>query len=539
MAEAEFALESPMATALRSAVQPKLAEYGWTTDAEDTTLFEYILAMLVNEKNEATIASELSNDLLDLGPDNLETQQFAHWLFEHISLLRNQLSGAGANDAEINMIESQQDASPANLSAPGNDQEMDGIAENSSSNIPPTGPKAMRNGSGSGVGANRAQRGRPMRDQLNQHMERSGDSALHRVRGTSGTGRINSHSREPPRGPRAAQVGRGIAAMANGRGGNMNGPMGMGHGAMNSGNVAMNMAGMPPMPMPPMGQNGMGGMLNPQQQIALMQMYEQQAQMMQQIFSGQAPTPFVNPNFQQNNRTGRGGKSLMDRMEKRHNGQPNKFAKKGNQDETMTDGGNTATENGDASAMDVEGSHMDPASTMCNFNTRCSKADCPFVHQSPAAPEGTPIDMSSTCSFGAACTNKKCAAKHPSPSQRQQFKSEQDCMFYPNCRDMNTCPFKHPSAAPCRNGADCTTPGCKFFHNPTMCKYTPCTNRFCLYKHAEGQKKVFKNKEWHAPKAGDENKDEHVSERKFVADEETEELIIPAKTDKVDTEIAA
>jgi nuclear polyadenylated RNA-binding protein NAB2 len=565
MAEAEFALESPMATALRGAVQPKLAEYGWTTDADDTTLFEYILAMLVNEKNEATIASELSNDLLDLGPDNLETQQFAHWLFEHIAHLRNQLAGAGSTDAEVNMVEMQNDASPATMSHPGQDQDMEGVADNTSANMygpvsstppsssqgatarathlfladlqgtythehvilpivhfarsicthfnplisfhrpPPTGPKAMRNGSGSasgsGAGANRTGRGRAMRDQLNQHMDRSGD-ALHRIRGTSGTGRINSHSREPPRGPRAAQVGRGMAAMANGRGGNMNGPMGMGHGAMTGMNSGMNVASMPPMPMPPMGQNGMNGMLNPQQQMALMQMYEQQAQMMQQIFSGQTPTSFVNPGFQQNNRNGRGGKPLIDRVDKRQN----KFNKKSGQDET----------------------------------TRCTKPDCPFVHQSPAAPEGTTVDMSSTCSFGAACMNRKCASKHPSPAQRQQFKSEQDCMFFPNCRDGENCPYKHPSMPPCRNGADCTTPGCKFYHNPTMCKYTPCTNRYCIYKHAEGQKKTFKNMEWHAPKTGDEDtKDDHVSERKFVADEEAEELIIPEKTETVDAEITA
>ncbi|KAF2267445.1 hypothetical protein CC78DRAFT_530841 [Lojkania enalia] len=540
MAEAEFAIGSPMASALHSVVQPKLAEYGWTTDAEDSTLFEYILAMLVNEKNEATIATELSNDLLDLGPDNLETQQFAHWLFEQIALLRAQFGGVSANDAGAShSADTQMETTSHDISSIGQDTEMEGAAESGQSNIP-TGPKAMRNGSsGSGSGA-RTPRGGRMLNQLNRQMNRSDDSALHRVRGTSGTGRINSHSREPPKGPRASQVGRGLAAMTNG----MNAGMPMGHGGMNgmSGMGMNNMNGMPGMPMPPMGgQNAMpGGMLNAQQQMALMQMYEQQAQLMQQIFSGQTPTPFVNPNFQQGNRR---NKSMMDRMDKsgQHGNKQNlppssKFSKKGSQDENMTDGAPTA-ENGDTSAMDVDPSRPDPSRTMCKFNIRCSKPDCPFVHQSPAAPEGTPVDMDNTCSFGAACTNKKCVGKHPSPAQRQQFKADQECMFFPNCRDMANCPYKHPSMPPCRNGADCQTSGCKFWHSPTVCKFNPCTNRFCPFKHAEGQKRVFKNKEWVANKESGEDKKEHVSERKFVENEGEEELIIPGKTEG-NTEIA-
>lgn len=104
----DFAAESPLAVQLQQVVQPKLAEFGWTTGGEDTTLFEYILLMLANDKNESQVAQELSNDLLDLGPDNTETHQFAQWLFEMIEVLKRQLSGGGdaqtapSNDDQMN-----------------------------------------------------------------------------------------------------------------------------------------------------------------------------------------------------------------------------------------------------------------------------------------------------------------------------------------------------------------------------------------------------------------------------------------------------
>ena len=78
----------------------------------------------------------------------------------------------------------------------------------------------------------------------------------------------------------------------------------------------------------------------------------------------------------------------------------------------------------------------------------------------------------------------------------------------------------------CRNGADCTREGCKFTHVNITCKYNPCLNATCPYKHAEGQKRgAFNDKVWVAD-GGSEK--EHVSERKFVDNEvEGEELIVP------------
>lgn len=385
--------------------------------------------------------------------------------------------------------------------------------------------------SGSGPQPTRPARGGGrMLNQLNKSMNRNDDSALHRVRGAGqGVGRINSHAREPPKGPRGQNIGRGIEAMANGRGMGNVGNINMGPGNMNGMN-GMGVGGMPGMSMPPVGQNGMPGMLNPQQQMALMQMYEQQAQMMQQIFSGGTPTAFVNPNFNNGNRNGH-KRPLHQRMDRQQHGnkgmQPSaKFVKKEGQDEKMGEG---SAENGDG--MEIETTRPEPSSTMCKFNLRCTNPDCIFVHQSPAAPPGTPVDMKDQCDFGAACKNKKCVGKHPSPAQRQKFQSEQECAFYPNCRDPANCPYKHPQAPPCRNGGDCTTPDCKFWHTSVMCKFNPCLNVRCVYKHAPGQKKNNTNV-WVANKEGEEKA--HVSERKFVDEGQQEELIIPGQNPNQD-----
>lgn len=126
----DFSLGSPLATTLQNIVQPKLAEYGWTTgDPEDSTIFEYILLMLANDKNESQIASELSNDLLDLGPENAETQEFAHWLFQQIHQLTSgpaEAPQAGDQQAE--------GASNDDMSM-GQDTEMEGAGDSGQSNM--------------------------------------------------------------------------------------------------------------------------------------------------------------------------------------------------------------------------------------------------------------------------------------------------------------------------------------------------------------------------------------------------------------------
>jgi hypothetical protein len=57
-----------------------------------------------------------------------------------------------------------------------------------------------------------------------------------------------------------------------------------------------------------------------------------------------------------------------------------------------------------------------------------------------------------------------------------------------------------------------------------MCKFKPCKNRFCPYKHEEGQRGVFPDKVWTADGGRS-----HVSERKFVDHNGAEEFIIPGE----------
>ncbi len=93
MAASDVALGTPLADALSNVVQPKLSEIGWSTDGDDSALSEYIILMLVNGKTQEQIASELSNDLLSLAPDDTGAIEFASWLFQQVQNLRHQLNG--------------------------------------------------------------------------------------------------------------------------------------------------------------------------------------------------------------------------------------------------------------------------------------------------------------------------------------------------------------------------------------------------------------------------------------------------------------
>jgi hypothetical protein len=170
-----------------------------------------------------------------------------------------------------------------------------------------------------------------------------------------------------------------------------------------------------------------------------------------------------------------------------------------------------------------------PDDSICKYNLHCTNRECKFAHQSPAAPPGVTVDVSDVCSFGAACKNRKCVGRHPSPATKLAHQGEQDCKFFPNCHNPR-CPFKHPSMPLCRNGANCTTEGCKFTHVKTKCKFNPCMNPTCAFAHDAGQQGGFKDKVWTA-EAGQ----EHMSDRKFVAEDGQTELIKP---DEVTTDQA-
>ena len=297
-----------------------------------------------------------------------------------------------------------------------------------------------------------------------------------------------------------------------------------------------------------------------QQQMQLFAMYEEQARMMSQILSPQQQQQMFlgSPGFSRvtsPSTFGTGfppqpqplGRSLFERVEPRpsmgnkghdrhqpsRGRNPSDLARS-KQIKALGFQGLSKPNTDPTSSMEVEvpqpSSDADPSTTVCKFNLACTKEDCLYAHQSSAAPPGTTIDVTDECSFGAACKNRKCVARHPSPATKSTHQAEQDCKFFPNCANP-TCPFRHPTMPLCRNGADCTRPGCKFTHVQTACKYNPCLNATCPFKHIEGQKRgAFHDKVWVANGI---KRDGHVSERKFVnenMEEEEEELIIPASS---------
>lgn len=90
-------LNTPIADALNSAIQPKLEEYGWATGgADDAALTEYIILMLVNGKTQDEVAQELSADLLGLDPNDEGLRNFCNWLFTTIDTLAGQYGASGA-----------------------------------------------------------------------------------------------------------------------------------------------------------------------------------------------------------------------------------------------------------------------------------------------------------------------------------------------------------------------------------------------------------------------------------------------------------
>ncbi|KAH8591374.1 nuclear polyadenylated RNA-binding protein-like protein Nab2 [Bisporella sp. PMI_857] len=475
--------DSQLSQALSAAIQPKLAEMGWSTGADDdAALAEYIMLLWSNGKTEAQLGAELSGDLLSLSPDDPGVQLFSRWLFEQADALRAQINGAEQPGADTNMV---QDAGK------NEDAEMGDASDVAGSNVP-TGPKSMRN---SGAGRlNSNPRDKRFLGHLTKAMDRTGDAALHRVRPQVGNERINTH-RGPPTGPRAQTSIKGAAARANGRGINQ-------AGAHNT--AAQNLLNMSPQQtfqlyaMLEQQTQYFANLLSPQQQQALQQ---------QMGNSGMAfPANQTNNNFNQQ----RQGKSLFDRVQPRPNANKS-FTKKHDQGSE------------DSSAMDVQMSQPKVEAspdTTCRWNLTCTNKDCKFAHQSPAAPPGTAIDPSDICSFGAACKNRKCTGRHPSPAQKLAHQTEQDCMFYPNCTKGESCPYRHPTMPPCRNGADCSVEGCKFFHIKTVCKWNPCLNPACTFKHEDGQKRgKYEDKVWIAK--------DHISERKFVDENKPEEVIIP------------
>lgn len=498
----EVALDSPLAKQLQNDVHLKAVDQGWA-GSDDSGLSEYIVLMLVNGKSQAEVASELSTDLLDVSPDDPAVGDFTRWLFEQVNVISSQQNG-GAPASEAPQPESTDmgdsdmqgtmDA-PSGPAADGQDVQANGsmfvsptcrCQTQANCHRRPTGPKSMRDGGNRGRGGRMGMMGNG-----NRPSNRPNDAGMHRIKGAAN--RINSHTTTTPRGP-TPKGPRGAL-----RQGASSGRM---QNAMQSQLNAMT------------GQNSGITPFTPEQQ---MQMIAMQQQMMASIMTPEQQQAFM---------ASMGGSGMASGQQGRHGGQFNK----------RQNGG--FKQNGDTDAMDLTSSmemndssqnqRPDPSNTVCRFNAYCTKPDCPFAHQSPAAPGETSIDMNDTCSFGAACTNRKCVGKHPSPAVRAEHAASAQCRYWPNCTN-RWCTFAHPTTQLCRNGADCKTPDCKFTHPTIECKYNPCLNPQCAYKHAEGQKRgKFQDKVWVNPENGDgQQKEEHVSERKFVDETAKEELVLP------------
>jgi hypothetical protein len=118
----EIAAGGELAQRLQSVVGPKLVEVGWASGLEDDTLTEYIILMLANGKSQKEIASELSTDLLGLGPEDQSTIDFARWLFEQVDLASAEVNGAPSiaqqpmESADISMDATSSTAQDADMS---------------------------------------------------------------------------------------------------------------------------------------------------------------------------------------------------------------------------------------------------------------------------------------------------------------------------------------------------------------------------------------------------------------------------------------
>ena len=533
----EVTAESPLAKALQEAMHPKLMEMGWSSGSDDGTLSEYIILMLANGKSQDQIASELSNDLLDLGPEDQGATAFAGWLFQQVDSINARLNGtsntngsapAAAQDESMqhdNMIEAtDHDAEMGDASTGGSATMYDkpyrsaNKPDNFLTKSSPTGPKAMRNGHAKNG------RGGRMANQINKTMGHSTDSALHRVRSGPGSGRINSHSREPPKGPRSQNLQRGLQMAAQR-------PM----PGMQMSNTPMG---------GPMGQAPqLGGVMSTQDQMQFMATLAETAQamafQMQQLGSmnpGMFPQGAQNGGFVPGAKFHRGGGHFHDK--RHHNG--NRMQSNNSHDSQAGDSSHVAT-GGERKDTDMEGEGSKGVSKVqCKFDIMCTKTECPFAHHSPGAKPGDPlpeIDMETDCSFGVRCANSKCNGRHPSRAKRANFQAEQDCLYGPWCSNPS-CAFKHPppGTKECRHGGDCKTPDCTFWHTKMECKHTPCKNALCKYKHKDGQREyAVRGNVWTA----NGEKKEHVSERKFVQDEGAEEeVIIPGSTVEISAESA-
>lgn len=82
-------------------------------------------------------------------------------------------------------------------------------------------------------------------------------------------------------------------------------------------------------------------------------------------------------------------------------------------------------------------------------------------------------------------------------------------------------PLAKALTIPCKFGVNCTRPNCIYNHEIAIpCRYHPCLNDQCLFKHAEGQQ-PNKNKVWTPQVNGS-----STMERKFAYNTAEERIIV-------------
>lgn len=477
-------LGTPLAEALSNQIQPKLVDIGWSVGGEDSSpLSEYICLMLVNGKSQEQIAQELSGDLLGLPPGDNSATDFARWLFAKVDELSKTVGSDSQQpvqppqQVQHQQQQHQQHHPQQHLQHHSHDLPQEHQSEqvdmqNGNGGIEdeamqdggtmerdlvygihatlsciklttgsrPSAPKAMRQPNSS-----------RLMNQLSKAMERQpNEQSLHRVRQQPSERIDKFKARDPPRGPASNRPN-----YRNGR--------------------------------PPFGQNGRGragptfqpaippsvfANMNPQQQMAFFQMYQQQSQMMGPYMppGGRGFGPPIGPNGQPMLMGGEDaygnnfvvplrappGPSLFERIENPPDMQSqNRFDNNHNGFRNNHNGTNNSEQDAVDETMEEgtgDESSGKPEETPCLYGTHCTKADCIYGHPPPAAaafggPKRTYIS-GEKCPFGAGCKNRKCTGSHPSPASAKTTggklgaaKIDQDCKFFPNCTNPS-CPFK-------------------------------------------------------------------------------------------------